>query len=104
MDFDDLEGLKKKKTKIRGDRGWLATNPPMMKLVPFFQKYRIPNFQGLSFLGSKNAPLIVGDKCLYRFMETVIYLITSPKIEELGRLGGNFHNCYGTYIARSCFP
>ena len=59
---------------------------------------------GVVFLGRKNVPLIVGDKCLYRFMEMVIYLITSPKIEELGRLGGNFHNCYGTYIARSCFP
>ena len=32
-------------------------------------------------------------------METVIYLITSPKIEELERLGGNFHNRYGSYIA-----
>ena len=43
-DFNDLEGLKMKKIKIRGDQGWSATNPPMMKLVPLFQKYRIPNF------------------------------------------------------------
>ena len=42
--FDDLEGLKKKKKNIRGDRGWPTTNPPMMKLVPLFQKYKIPNF------------------------------------------------------------
>ena len=59
---------------------------------------------GVVFLGRKNVPLIVRDKCLYRFMETVIYLITSPKIEELGRLDCNFHNCYGSYIAQSCFP
>ena len=48
-DFDDLEGLKKKKTNIKGDWGWPATNPPMMNLVLLFQKYRIPNFWGLSF-------------------------------------------------------
>ena len=59
---------------------------------------------GVVFLRSKNVPLIVGDNCLYRFMETVIYLITSPKIKELGRLGLVFHNRYGGYIARSCFP
>ena len=59
---------------------------------------------GVVFLGSQNIPLIVEDKCLYRFRETVIYLITSSKIKELGKLGGNFHNRYGSYIARSCFP
>ena len=56
------------------------------------------------FLGSQNIPLIVEDKCLYRFMEMVIQLITSPKIGELGRLGGNFHNRYGSYTALFRIP
>ena len=59
---------------------------------------------GVVFLRSQNVPLIVGDKCLYRFMEMVIYLITSPKIGELGRPDGNFHNRYGSYITQFCFP
>ena len=32
-DSDDVEGLKDKKQEIRGDRGWLVTNPPMVKLA-----------------------------------------------------------------------
>ena len=35
MDFDDLKGLKKKKRKIKGDRGQPTTNPPMIKLVSY---------------------------------------------------------------------
>ena len=29
---------------------------------------------------------------------TVTGLATAPIIEEFGRLGGNFHNCYGSYM------
>jgi len=37
MDFGDFEGLKKKKRKIRGDRGRPTINPPIMKLVSYFE-------------------------------------------------------------------
>ena len=36
VDFDELEGLKKKRHKIRGDQGRPATNPSMVKLVSFW--------------------------------------------------------------------
>ena len=99
--FDDFEGLKKKKQRIRGDRGWLATNPPMMKLVSIFQNME---FQTSGDCSRKNLPLFVGDKCLYRFMGVVIYLITSPIIKESRKFGFNFHNCYGSCIACPYFP
>ena len=39
------------------------------------------------------------DECLYSTQfGTVIGLATAPIIEEFGRLGGNFHNCYGSYM------
>ena len=42
-------------------------------------------------------PLV--DECLYSIhFWTVTYLVTSPIIEEFRRLGGNFHNYYGSYI------
>ena len=43
MDFDELEGLKKKRHKIRGDQGRPATNPSMVKLVSFLRKQGISN-------------------------------------------------------------
>ena len=39
------------------------------------------------------------DECLYSTQfGTVTGLATVPIIEEFGRLGGNFHNCYGSYM------
>ena len=47
-------------------------------------------------------PLV--DECLYSMpFGTVTYLVTSPIIKEFGRLEGNFHNYYGSYIIRACF-
>ena len=43
VDFDELEGLKKKRHKIRGDQGRPATNPSMVKLVSFLRKQGISN-------------------------------------------------------------
>ena len=28
----------------------------------------------------------------------VFCLVTVPNVEESGELGGNFHNCYGSYL------
>ena len=56
--FDDLEGLKKKKQRIRGDQGWPATNPSMMKLVSLFQNME---FQTSGDRVWKNLPLFIGD-------------------------------------------
>ena len=42
-------------------------------------------------------PLV--DECLYStHFWTVTCLVTSPITEEFRILGGNFHNCYGSYI------
>ena len=39
------------------------------------------------------------DECLYSTQfGTVTGLATAPIIEEFGRLGDNFHNCYGSYM------
>ena len=39
------------------------------------------------------------DECLYSTQfGTVTDLAIAPIIEEFGRLGGNFHNCYGSYM------
>ena len=39
------------------------------------------------------------DECLYSTQfGTVTGLATVPIIEEFGRLRGNFHNCYGSYM------
>ena len=100
MGFDDLEGLKNKKQKIRGEWGWLATNPPMMKLVSLFWKME---FETSGDCIWKNLPFFVEGWCLYRFMETVIGLVTSPTIGESGKFGVNFHNCYGSCMLCSYF-
>ena len=92
---------RKQRSKETGLTGHKSSDDEVSSSLPKIYNSKL---LGVVFLGSKNVPLIVRDKCFYRFMETVIYLITSPKIKELGRLGGNFHNCYGSYIAWSCFP
>ena len=39
------------------------------------------------------------DECLYSTLFwTVTSLAIAPIIEEFGRLGGNLHSCYGSYM------
>jgi len=54
-----LEGLKKKKHKIKGDRGKPAKNPPMLKLV---FSLGLKNF---NFRSGKNLPLFDMDESFY---------------------------------------
>ena len=103
-DLTDLEGLKKKKNKDQRRLGLTGHKSSDDEVSSSLPKTMNSKLLGVVFLGSQNIPFIVGDKCLYRLTETVIYLITSLKIKELGKLGGNFHNRYGSYIAWSCFP
>ena len=51
----------------------------------------------------KNLPLFFGGSCVYRFTETVIYLVTSPTIKKSEKFGVNFHNCYGSCMLSSYF-
>ena len=39
----------------------------------------------------------VGER-LYSMRGAVTCLVTVPIVEESKRFGGNFHNCYGSYI------
>ena len=71
-DLNDLEGLKKKKNKYQrrlGLTGHKSSNDEVSSSLP-----KIMNFKplGVVFLGSQNIPFFVGDKCLYRFRETII--------------------------------
>ena len=53
---------------------------------------KIWNSKLQGIVSRKNLHLFVKDKCLYRFMGAVIYLITSPMIKEFEKFGVNFHN------------
>ena len=92
--FDDLEGLKKKKNKDQRRLGLIGHKSSNDEVSSSLPKILNSNLLGVVFLGSQNIHLIFVDKCLYGFREMVIFLITSPKIKELEKLGGNFHNCY----------
>ena len=65
MDFDDLEGLKKKKRKIRGDRGQPATNPPLIKLV-FYSEIGNSKLMGIvsgkTYLCLSEIPVFIGSE------------------------------------------
>jgi len=78
MDFDDVEGLKKKKQKVRGDRGWPVTNPPMIKLV-------FP-----SEIGNSKLVGIVSGKTYFGLSESRAFIAS-----ENGYLLDNFPYLYG---------
>ena len=67
----------RKKNKIKGDRGELAKNPPMLKLV-FPLELKNSNFGSSGNLLSFDV-----DKSLYSELRS-------------GYLFGNFHNVYGS--------
>ena len=48
-------------------------------------------------------PFPLVEKPLYCLFEAVICITTSPTVEKIGRLGGNFHNRQGSYIIRGLF-
>ena len=45
----------------------------------------------------------VGER-LYSMRGAVTCLVTVLIVEESKKLGGNFHNCYGSYIIWVCIP
>ena len=49
-------------------------------------------------------PYFFVGECLYSMRGAVTCLVTVPIVEESKRLGGNFHNCYGSYIIWVCIP
>ena len=49
-------------------------------------------------------PYLLIEECLYSMCETVICLVTIPIIEESGGFGGNFCNCYGSYLNCTFVP
>ena len=77
-DHDDVEGLKDKKQKIRGDRGWPVKIPPMMKLAILLGKKYIVWKEEKYFLFLSEIHLLL------QVQGTVIRWITSPYFTESG--------------------
>ena len=79
----------KSKLKIRGDRGRPVKNLPIVKSV--FLEFQFV-WKCLNDLPFRKWMLIS------HTVGTVTGLATAPIIEEFGRLRGNFHNCYKSYM------
>ena len=79
----------KSKHKIRGDRGRPVKNLPMVKSVFLEFQFVWKYLNDLPFCRWM---------LIYHTVGIVTSLATAPIIEEFRRLGGNFHNCYGSYM------
>ena len=83
-----MEGLKRKKHKIKGDRGEPAENPPILKLVFSLE---LKNF---NFISGENLPNLIWLSPFIVSFEVVTCLVTSLTWMEVKRFRLNFYNCY----------
>ena len=90
-----LEGLKRKKYKIKGDRGKPVKNPPMLKLV-FSLKLKNSNFRGSGNLLSFDL-----DVSLYSEPWSGYLFSNFVKCTEVRRFRLNFHNYYRSQKVQS---